>query len=131
MNAFKHWLGRTWSRVKPATLSDLQHAERRIMSKLSQLGPALIALGADLTAVAEQLDKSTQEIVNAVSNVDLPGEAQAALDNLSALSGRLKTAAQGLDDLNPDAEPPVATEGKAETAGTTDATGPSGDQPPS
>ena len=65
-------------------------------------------LAAKLEAVNAQLTKASQEIVAqvaaleaALSNTVLTAEAETALENLSNL-------ATLLDDLNPDAEPPVA-----------------------
>lgn len=56
-------------------------------------------LATNLTALADQVDKIVKEVQalkDALTNVDLPPEATAALDRLSAA---IKTA----DDLNPDA----------------------------
>lgn len=62
-----------------------------IMAKLSELSGALSAL-------ADQVDKIAKEVEAlkaALADVEIPAEAQAALD-------RLTTAIKGVDDLNPD-----------------------------
>jgi DNA repair ATPase RecN len=79
----------------PASKHDLQQTEQKIMAKLTELNGILQALG-------DKLDKATAEIIAAIdalkkalSDVELPADAQASLDRLTA-------AAQVLDDLNPD-----------------------------
>lgn len=62
------------------------------------------ALGTSLNAALVQFDKATNEIIVAISNAGATTpEQQAALDNLQSVATALKTAAQALDDLNPDA----------------------------
>ena len=63
-------------------------------------------LAAKLEQVNVQLGKAKEEIINqvnalqdALANVELPADAEAALNNLMG-------AAQALDDLNPDAPAP-------------------------
>lgn len=67
-------------------------------------------LAAKLEQVNVQLGKAKEEIINqvnalqdALANVELPADAEAALNNLMG-------AAQALDDLNPDAPGPEPTE---------------------
>lgn len=67
-------------------------------------------LAAKLEQVNMQLGKAKEEIINqvnalqdALANVELPADAEVALNNLVG-------AAQSLDDLNPDAPAPVAEE---------------------
>lgn len=51
-----------------------------------------------LTALSDQVDKIAKEVQalkDALTNVDIPANAQAALDRLTA-------AIKGVDDLNPD-----------------------------
>lgn len=92
-------LARFGSCFVPVSRNDLRKAEQRIVMKVSELSTAL-------GNIATQLDKAQAEIVAeiaalkaALENVDLPADAQTALDNLSAK-------AQALDDLNPDAPTP-------------------------
>lgn len=70
-----------------------------IMAKLSELATALTAL-ADQT---DKIAKEVQALKDALANTELPPEATAALDRLTA-------ALKGVDDLNPDAPetPPTA-----------------------
>lgn len=77
------------------------------MSKLSELNTKLTAIGTQLTGVADQLAKAKDEIIAALGDVEIPADAQASLDKLSALADGLKTVSQSLDELNPDAAPPT------------------------
>jgi uncharacterized membrane protein YvbJ len=83
-----------------ATKGDLEKVTKRIMAKLSTLATTLIG-------VKDQLEKGKQEILarienleTALADVDLPAEAETALE-------ALKTSAQGIDDINPDAPTPA------------------------
>lgn len=105
------------------------------MSRISELGPALSQLASDLAGVGDELDKATAEIINALSNQEVPADAQVQLDKLKALSDRLKSSATVLDDLNPDAttapgspvaESPVAAAEEPPTAGSGETSGESG-----
>jgi len=64
----------------------------QIMSKLSELAGNLTALTAVVTKIATEV----QALKDALANAEIPAEAQAALDNLSA-------ALKAVDDINPDA----------------------------
>ncbi len=88
MKTHWHWL--------PATKRDIE----KLMAKLNELE-------AKLTAIDDQLEKATKEILGEIQslkdqlgNVDIPPGAQASLDKLTAL-------AQALDDINPDVPPPT------------------------
>lgn len=76
-----------WRLLVPATKKDTD----KIMAKLSELA-------AKVTAVADQVDKvktEVQKLKDSLADVDLPPEAQAALDRLAA-------SVQAVDDINPD-----------------------------
>lgn len=76
-----------WLRLVPATKQDVQI----ILMKVSEVAPVLIKL-------STQVDKISTEIAAlkaSLSDVDLPPEAQTALDNLT-------THVQAADDLIPD-----------------------------
>lgn len=90
----------------PVTKFDLIQTERHIMAKVSSLGPALDEISTGLTAVSDQLAKATSEIITAIADAELPAEVTLKLEGLKGLATTLKEAAQKLDDLNPDAEPP-------------------------
>ncbi len=79
-----------------AIVQDIQKKEVNIQMKVSEIASTL-------TAVSDQLSKAKGEILakiaaleTSLSNVDLPPDATAALDGL-------KTQAQALDDIVPDA----------------------------
>ena len=69
-----------------------------IMAKLSTLAGTLATIETTLTKVKAEIEA----LKASLGDVELPAEAQASLDRLTALS-------TALDDLNPDAptEPPV------------------------
>ncbi len=69
-----------------------KHTERLIMSKLSELNTTLEAVNAQL----EKVKTEVQTLKDSLTNVDLPANAQASLDKLTAL-------AAAIDELNPDA----------------------------
>jgi predicted nuclease with TOPRIM domain len=66
-----------------------------IMAKLSELAKQLGTLNERVQKIHDEVKK----LKDSLSDVDLPAEAQTALDNLD-------TALSGLDELNPDATPP-------------------------
>lgn len=78
----------------PVTKQDLLETEKRIMAKLSELAPTLLALEGKLTKIQDEVEKLREAFEN--SDVDIPAEAQESLDRLAAL-------AQAIDDVNPDA----------------------------
>ena len=70
---------------------------------LRSIDMKLDALAATMTAIADQLTKAQTEIVAqvaalqaALADVDVPADAQAAIDSITAI-------AEALDALNPDA----------------------------
>ena len=70
---------------------------------LRSIDMKLDALAATMTAIADQLTKAQTEIVSqvaalqaALADVDVPADAQAAIDSITAI-------AEALDALNPDA----------------------------
>ena len=76
----------------PATKQQLDETENRLMAKLS-------TLAATLTAIADGVDKvkvEVQALKDSLGDVDLPAEAEAALE-------RLTVAVKAVDDINPDA----------------------------
>lgn len=79
----------------PITKADLQRTEDKIMAKLSSLAPALAAIENTLTKVKTEIET----LISQLGDADIPADAQATLDRLTAL-------ATTLDDLNPDATPP-------------------------
>lgn len=81
------WLG--WER-----LSETRKRHQEIMAKLSTLGGTLTAIETTLNKVKTEVEA----LKNQLGDVDLPADAQATLDRLSAL-------ATALDELNPDATP--------------------------
>lgn len=97
MNVFKQisgWGG--WSRLKPATQSDLNAIEKKVMAKLSELQAQLDALNAQLAKATAEIVAEIQNLKDQLANTEIPAGAQASLDALVAK-------AQSLDDLNPDA----------------------------
>lgn len=80
------------SHCRPATQSDLQLMEQRINMKLSELNTALSAVNTTL----EKVQAEVQKLKDSLADVDLPADAQASLDRLTAL-------AAAIDEINPDA----------------------------
>lgn len=78
---------------------------KNITMKLSELKLVLDGISDSLVAISDQLAKATDEIIAALSNVEIPADASATLDGLKALAATLKAEAQKLDDLNADAPP--------------------------
>lgn len=76
------------------------------MSKLNELAVKLTAVNDRLLKAHQEIIDRIAELSEALGNVDLPEEAETAL-------AALETAAQALDDLNPDA-PPADPEAPAE-----------------
>jgi peptidoglycan hydrolase CwlO-like protein len=81
-----------------------KHTER----KLNKIMATQAEQAAKLSAVADQLDKATAEILAAIQALK---DAQANAGNTTpeedAATARLSTAAQALDDINPDAPAPT------------------------
>jgi ABC-type transporter Mla subunit MlaD len=92
----------------PGVLPAIEQLKEQLTMNQAELATALAGIGTALTGVGTQLEKATNEIVVAISNAGVTSPAvDAAVANLQAVSTALATAAQTLDDLNPDA-PPVA-----------------------
>ena len=70
------------------------------MSKLSELKALLAAIDEKLDKARIEITTKIDELQNALVDVEIPADAQAALDELA-------TAAQALDDVVPDVAPPV------------------------
>lgn len=79
-----------WQYFAPATKQDVE----RILMKVSQLAGVLTAL----TTEVDKIKTEVEALKSSLSDVELPAEAQTALDNLT-------THVQAVDDLNPDAPP--------------------------
>jgi hypothetical protein len=82
-------------------------------------GKAIMALEDDLKAVLSQVGKGTGEVLAKIDQlegqiaalqgtVDANSDAKAQLDAAAGTLSDLKVAAQALDDVVPDPEPPVA-----------------------
>ena len=70
-------------------------SNEEIVMKLSELSGELVAVVNQVTKVREEILARIDELEDALLNVDLPIEAEFALEALRA-------GIQGLDDLNPD-----------------------------
>ena len=81
------------------TLNQIRY--KKLMAKLSTLAETLATIETTLKKVKTEVEK----LKEGLGDVEIPAEAQAALDRLTALS-------TALDDLNADAptEPPVTPE---------------------
>ena len=77
---------------RKVTQEDLHELEQRTNMKISELAANLTAL----TNLVTKINVEVQALKNSLSDVELPPEATAALDNLT-------TALKGVDDINPDA----------------------------
>jgi hypothetical protein len=77
---------------RKVTLGDIHEQNKKIMAKVSELA-------SQFTTLADKVDKVKTEVENLIASlkdVEIPSEAQAALDRLSA-------SITTVDDLNPDA----------------------------
>jgi hypothetical protein len=72
----------------------------RMMTTVNELAGKLNAINAQLHKASGEIIDRINTLQDSLSNVDLPEEATDAMNELAAL-------AQALDDLNPDAPPPV------------------------
>lgn len=86
------------SHALPSNENDLKKMEHAIMAKLTTLKEQLDALNAQLEKAKGEIVAEIEALKGALSDVDIPEEAQASLDKLAGL-------AQSLDELNPDAPP--------------------------
>jgi len=77
-----------------------QSQEEEIMAKLNELATTLAALDAQLGKAKDEIIAKIAELQAALTDVELPADAQAALDSLTAK-------VQALDDVVPDAAPVV------------------------
>ena len=68
------------------------------MAKLSTLQASLDALNTQLAKATSEIVAEIAKLTAALGDVDIPADAQASLDTLTAK-------AQALDDLNPDTPP--------------------------
>lgn len=68
----------------------------RIMTQVSELAGQMSEVNAQLVKSLTEINAQVAALQAALVNVEIPAEAQTALDNL-------KATAQALDDLNPDA----------------------------
>lgn len=80
------------SRFLPSTKHDIQKNRKIIIMKLNELANAIATVNTTLEKVATEI----QALKDSLTNVDLPADAQAALDKLVAT-------ASALDALNDDA----------------------------
>ena len=69
---------------------------KTILMKISELNGSLNALSTQLDKATGEIVAEIQTLKDALANVDIPADAKASLDALTAK-------AQALDDLNPDA----------------------------
>ena len=76
----------------PSTKHDIQKNRKIIIMKLNELANAIATVNTTLEKVAKEI----QVLKDSLTNVDLPADAQAALDKLVAT-------ASALDALNDDA----------------------------
>lgn len=90
-------------------LRTLHSIERKMTMNQAELATALGAIGDSLGSVGDELAKATAEIIAAVANSgNTTPEVDAAVARLQGVATALATAAQTLDDLNPDQAPTPA-----------------------
>lgn len=95
-----------WARIfRPRPRAECMEILRGLNLSMVQMMTTLSELTETLQEISSQLEKAKVEIVtriddlqSSLSNIELPAEASAALENL-------RSAAQGLDDIVPDAPP--------------------------
>ncbi len=91
----------------PFTPTKTQKLLIQIMAKLSELEAIVAPIAETLAAVGPQLEKAKAEIIAALGGeAEIPAAALEKLNALSTMATAIKTAAQSLDDLNPDAPTP-------------------------
>lgn len=90
-------------RWMPASRFEVKNSKDQILMKLNELAGKVTEVSTALNAVGDQLTKATAEIIASLENVEIPAEAQAALDGLAGIGVNLKAASQKLDDITPDA----------------------------
>lgn len=87
----------------------------QLLAALTGVSTQLDGVSTQLVDVGGQLTKATEEIVTAINNgggttpeIDAQVvKLQDLATSLASIGGTLKTASQGLDDLNQDATPPA------------------------
>lgn len=93
MNRYSYW-SRLWSRIRWVTPYDLL----LLMAKVSELNAKLVALRDQLTKVSTELTTKIDTLTEQLANTEIPADAQATLDSLTA-------SVQALDDIVPDVTP--------------------------
>jgi hypothetical protein len=99
-------------------LDDVLSGQKVIIALLTTQGDKIMALNDDLQAVLVQVGKGTGEVLSKIADLEsqlvvLQGlvtenaDAKAQLDAAQQTVSDLKTAAQHLDDVVPDEEPPA------------------------
>lgn len=81
-----------FSKMTPAT----KHDTERILMKLSELSTALTDVETKIEKAQAEIVKQIADLKAALADVEVPAEATAALEKLTA-------SAQALDDITPDA----------------------------
>lgn len=79
---FLDWIG--WERV-----SETNKRHKEIMSKLSELAGALTGIDAKLTEASTEITGLIKDLRDALDNTEIPAEAQAALDAITAKAAAL------------------------------------------
>jgi uncharacterized coiled-coil DUF342 family protein len=80
------------------TILNIQKTLKEIRMNINQLAETLVAIKAQLTKAKEEIVNKITSLEEALENVTLSPEAEAALASLN-------DAAQALDDIVPDEEP--------------------------
>lgn len=88
----------------------MERNKNKIMAKVSELAGQLAPIVTALNDVGAQLGKATAEILKAVQDNDpeIPAAVTEKIEALNGIAAALKSAAQSLDDLNPDEPTPPA-----------------------
>lgn len=73
--------------------------EERMAIKVSEVAAIATAIKDQVTKAKEEILKRIADLETALANVELPAEAETALN-------ALKSAVQEVDDINPDVPPP-------------------------
>lgn len=85
---------------QPATKQDLQQTEIKIIMKLNEVAGVLTGIKDQVVKSKGEILKRISDLEAALANTELPQEATDAI-------AALKTEVQAVDDINPDAQPPV------------------------
>ena len=81
-------------------IKELGKEVKNMSTKLSELAAAIVAVNNGLDKAKTEILAKIAELEDSLQDVEIPAEAQAAIDDL-----RVK--AQALDDIVPDAPPPA------------------------